>query len=244
MSVKAGQCPGGRIRSCDDRTCRTSCAELLPDQMREWKIWDGADGLRTYRGLGGRYPDSDPTPTADGARPPLAVTVAGTILRSGRGGVSAPRHRRTKAKSWQSPIKSVSARRLNCSAKALVRSSSASSSTRTEIEHDDVARSYFRSESRLSIDGPINQWDAAALLSVMIYSWNDIFRNPLGRFERSMASELLDWRNEWAHPRGRGFSSEDTERVSRLRSAPPHSGLGAAGQRGREDAPGVAPSGV
>ena len=44
----------------------------------------------------------------------------------------------------------------------------------------DVARSYFRSESRLSIDGPINQWDAAALLSVMIYSWNDIFRRSPG----------------------------------------------------------------
>ena len=77
----------------------------------------------------------------------------------------------------------------------------------------DIARSYFRAESRLSTDGPINQWDAAALLSVMTYSWNDIFRQTLGRPERSMASELLDWRNDWAHPRGRGFSSEDTERV-------------------------------
>ena len=77
----------------------------------------------------------------------------------------------------------------------------------------DVARSYFRSDSRLSTEGPINEWDAAALLSVMSYSWNDIFRQTLGRSERSMASELLDWRNEWAHPRGRGFSSEDAERA-------------------------------
>lgn len=77
----------------------------------------------------------------------------------------------------------------------------------------EVARSYFRSDSRLSTEGPINEWDAAALLSVMSYSWNDIFRKTLGRSERSMASELLDWRNEWAHPRGRGFSSEDAERA-------------------------------
>ncbi len=77
----------------------------------------------------------------------------------------------------------------------------------------DVARSYFRSDSRLSTEGLINEWDAAALLSVMSYSWNDIFRQTLGRSERSMASELLDWRNEWAHPTGRGFSSEDAERA-------------------------------
>ena len=78
---------------------------------------------------------------------------------------------------------------------------------------DEVARSYFRSDSRLSTDGPIKQWDVAALLSVMGFSWNDIFRQTLGRSERSIASELLDWRNEWAHPRGRGFSSEDAERA-------------------------------
>ena len=77
----------------------------------------------------------------------------------------------------------------------------------------DMARSYFRPESRLSTDGPINQWDVAALLSVMGFSWNDIFRQTLGRSERSMASELLEWRNEWAHPRGRGFSSEDAVRA-------------------------------
>ena len=77
----------------------------------------------------------------------------------------------------------------------------------------DVARSYFRSDSRLSTEGPINQWDTSALLSVMGFSWNDIFRQTLGRSERSMASELLDWRNAWAHPRGRGFSSEDAERA-------------------------------
>ena len=74
-----------------------------------------------------------------------------------------------------------------------------------------VARSYFRSDSRLLTDGPIDQWDAAALLSVMTYSWNDVFRQTLGRSERSMTSELLDWRNEWAHQQP--FSSEDSERA-------------------------------
>ena len=82
----------------------------------------------------------------------------------------------------------------------------------------DIARSYFRSDSRLSTDGPINQWDAAALLSVMGYSWNDIFRQALGRPERSMASELVDWRNEWAH------QGTDRSRARTLNafSTPPH----------------------
>jgi hypothetical protein len=30
-------------------------------------------------------------------------------------------------------------------------------------------------------------------------NWNDVFRNVLGHAERSLVSELRDWRNKWAH---------------------------------------------
>ncbi|MXZ46491.1 MAG: ATP-binding protein [Chloroflexi bacterium] len=73
------------------------------------------------------------------------------------------------------------------------------------------ARAYFYSDSRLSTDGDFTEWDSAALLNVMVYSWQDVFRQTLGRTERSIVSELIDWRNEWAH-QGR-ISSDDAERA-------------------------------
>ena len=73
------------------------------------------------------------------------------------------------------------------------------------------ARGYFYEDSRLSTDGPITDWDSAALLSLMVFSWNDVFRQTLGQTERSIVSELRDWRNEWAHQQR--FSSDDTERA-------------------------------
>ena len=76
---------------------------------------------------------------------------------------------------------------------------------------DEVARSYFRTESRLSTDGPLADWDSAALLSLMVYSWNDVFRQTLGQTERAIAGELRNWRNEWAHQQR--FSSDDAERA-------------------------------
>ena len=76
---------------------------------------------------------------------------------------------------------------------------------------EEVARSYFRSENRLSTDGPLKEWDSAALLALMTFSWNDVFRQTLGQTERSLVGELRDWRNEWAHQRR--FSSADAERA-------------------------------
>ena len=46
---------------------------------------------------------------------------------------------------------------------------------------------------------PIDKWDVAALLKVMWDRWNEVFRQQLGRTERSLVSELRDWRNKWAH---------------------------------------------
>jgi predicted AAA+ superfamily ATPase len=67
----------------------------------------------------------------------------------------------------------------------------------------------------------IRDWDVAALLRVMWEGWNEVFRGTLGQAERSLVSELREWRNKWAHQEA--FSSDDAYRaldsVSRLLSA-------------------------
>jgi len=73
------------------------------------------------------------------------------------------------------------------------------------------ARAYFGHGSRLSTHGDLTDWDSAALLSVMFSSWNEVFRQSLGHTERSLVSELREWRNKWAHQHR--FSSDDTERA-------------------------------
>ncbi len=73
------------------------------------------------------------------------------------------------------------------------------------------ARSYFGHGSRLSTAGQLTEWDSAALLGLMVSSWGDVFRQTLGHTERSLVSELLDWRNKWAHQER--FSSDDAERA-------------------------------
>jgi predicted AAA+ superfamily ATPase len=57
----------------------------------------------------------------------------------------------------------------------------------------------------------ITQWDVAGLLKLMIETWNDVFRRTLGHAERSLVSEIRDWRNKWAHQEP--FSSRDAERA-------------------------------
>lgn len=76
---------------------------------------------------------------------------------------------------------------------------------------EQVARSYFWTESRLSTNGPLTEWDSAAPLGLTVLSWGDAFRQTLGHAERSLVSEILDWRNEWAHQRR--FSGDDAERA-------------------------------
>ena len=60
-------------------------------------------------------------------------------------------------------------------------------------------------------NGHFSNMDAAALLRVMWESWNDVFRNTLGRAERSLVSELREVRNRWAHQES--FSSDDAYRA-------------------------------
>ena len=73
------------------------------------------------------------------------------------------------------------------------------------------AQGYFYQDSRLSTDGELTEWDSAALLGLMSFSWQDVFRQTLGQTERSIVNELRDWRNGWAHQAP--FSSDDTERA-------------------------------
>ncbi|MEW6049321.1 MAG: Swt1 family HEPN domain-containing protein, partial [Bacillota bacterium] len=67
------------------------------------------------------------------------------------------------------------------------------------------------SDDRLNARKPVAEWDASALLKVMWDAWNDVFRRILGFAERSLVSELRDWRNKWAHQEA--FSSDDAYRA-------------------------------
>jgi predicted AAA+ superfamily ATPase len=58
---------------------------------------------------------------------------------------------------------------------------------------------------------PIAEWDVSALLRLMFDTWNDVFKRTLGHAERSLVSELRNWRNQWAHQGP--FSSRDAERA-------------------------------
>lgn len=55
------------------------------------------------------------------------------------------------------------------------------------------------------------QEDISALLIVLWEQWNNVFKQTLGRTERSIVSELRDTRNDWAHTST--ISSDDTYRA-------------------------------
>lgn len=54
-------------------------------------------------------------------------------------------------------------------------------------------------------------WDAHSLLAVMWDQWNSVFRSSLGHRERSLVSELREYRNRWAHQQP--FDFDDTYRT-------------------------------
>jgi len=53
--------------------------------------------------------------------------------------------------------------------------------------------------------------DAHALLVIMWDHWKDVFHDTLGYTERSLVSEIRDWRNKWAHQEK--LSGDDTYRA-------------------------------
>src|SRR5882724_6778821 len=69
----------------------------------------------------------------------------------------------------------------------------------------------FVSDDRNLVGQPLEQWDVAALLKLMWNAWNEVFRQPLGNAERSLVSELRDFRNRWAHQQP--FSTDDAYRA-------------------------------
>lgn len=72
------------------------------------------------------------------------------------------------------------------------------------------AQRFLGPESR-EASKPFAEWDAHLLLKLMWEAWNAVFRDTLGRAERSIVSELRDARNRWAHQRT--FSSDDAYRA-------------------------------
>jgi hypothetical protein len=58
---------------------------------------------------------------------------------------------------------------------------------------------------------PAINWDTSALLTVMEDQWQRVFKDKLGRNERTLLFELREARNGWAHQKV--FSTDDTYRV-------------------------------
>src|SRR6202050_2298904 len=84
----------------------------------------------------------------------------------------------------------------------------------------DTARPSFPDWQQTGRPTSLN-WDTQALLSVMCELWNDCCKKILGPSDRSLAFELRDVRNKWAHQKA--FSTDDAYRaidsVSRLLAA-------------------------
>jgi Swt1-like HEPN len=61
-------------------------------------------------------------------------------------------------------------------------------------------RASFRDDrGRNGETGQPIRWDAHSLLTVMWDQWNRAFRGVLGHSDRSLVSELREFRNQWAH---------------------------------------------
>ena len=61
------------------------------------------------------------------------------------------------------------------------------------------------------VEKPIGQYDVSPLMKLMWDTWNDVFKRTLGFPQRSLVSEIRDWRNKWAHQQP--FSSDDADRA-------------------------------
>ena len=76
----------------------------------------------------------------------------------------------------------------------------------------DAARGSFRQDRGQAIlKGDVVRWDAHTLLTVMWDQWNRVFRHRLDQCERSLISELREFRNRWAHQEN--FNFDDTYRI-------------------------------
>lgn len=86
----------------------------------------------------------------------------------------------------------------------------------------EAARSSFREDRGIAINkGETIRWDTHSLLTVMWDQWNGVFRYKLGFLERSLVSELREYRNRWAHQTQFGFEDiyrilDDVERLLKV----------------------------
>lgn len=71
--------------------------------------------------------------------------------------------------------------------------------------------SFRDGRNRSGEDGEEFEWDAHSLLTIMWDQWNAVFRNHLGHAERSLVSELREYRNRWAHQQD--FDFDDAYRI-------------------------------
>jgi len=76
----------------------------------------------------------------------------------------------------------------------------------------DVALESFRDgRSQARSKGESVRWDAHSLLTVLWDQWNRVFREDLDQLDRSLVSELREFRNRWAHQVE--FDFDDTYRI-------------------------------
>ena len=72
----------------------------------------------------------------------------------------------------------------------------------------------FRGSKPWQANTSVTQWDAYKLLDSMKGNWYHIFSNVLGPTDKNLVHELLEQRNNWAHPTHQNsFSIDDAYRV-------------------------------
>ena len=83
---------------------------------------------------------------------------------------------------------------------------------KTELERIfDKSHEQRRIFSQKEPSKPFHHMDVTDLLRVMWVSWHNVFSLTLGHMERSLVSELREFRNRWAHQEP--FSGDDTYRA-------------------------------
>lgn len=90
---------------------------------------------------------------------------------------------------------------------------------------EKVAKESFRQGRGRNGEDTLTHWDAHATLTVMWDQWNGIFRHKLGHAERSLVSELREYRNRWAHQAKFNFDDcyrilDSTQRLLQATNAP------------------------
>lgn len=77
--------------------------------------------------------------------------------------------------------------------------------------HDAARDSFREGRGKINVNHNVVRWDLHALLTVLWDQWHRIFRHRLGPSERSLVSELREFRNRWAHQEV--FTFDDTYRI-------------------------------